>query len=186
MNSRGFNLFITVILLIFSSVSRVNAAIKYEDRSLNPLSPFPAALDTLQKQIGYAFKNVALLRRAMTHASFSEENNKALSILGSHVIEASMSLHSLKKDIDVSSKYLNNLISEISNVESSCAVDGMRLGLEKVVRVSPKTNSSAPAVVCPAFRAIFGAIALDTGKTDDAGNVFLGFHRFQGERALFI
>lgn len=112
----------------------------------------------------------------MTHSSFSEENNRALSILGAKVIETSVSFHALIKDIDISSKDLNRRISNIDNVESSCAVDGIRLGLNKVIRVSSKTNSSTPAIVCGGFRAIFGAIAVDTGKSDDAGDVFLRVH----------
>ncbi|RVW52886.1 Protein nuclear fusion defective 2 [Vitis vinifera] len=74
----------------------------------------------------------------MTHSSFSEENNKALSILGASTIETSVSLQYLKKDIEASAKDLNRRISEISQVESSCAVDAMRLGLQKVIRVSPR------------------------------------------------
>ena len=86
----------------------------------------------------------------MNHAS-SEENNKALSILGTHLIETSALLGSLEKDIDMSSKELNKLVLEISNVESSCSVDGALLGLQKVVRVSPKTDPSSPTIVCIAF-----------------------------------
>lgn len=112
----------------------------------------------------------------MTHASFSEENNRALSILGASVIETSFSFKSLSKDIDISSKDLNHRIAEISQVESSCTGDALRLGLQKVVRVSSKTNSSAPSVVCGAFRAIFGAIAIDTANCDTAGNVFWDVH----------
>ena len=113
----------------------------------------------------------------MTHGSFSEENNKALSVLGASVIETSASLRYLDKDIDISAKVLNLRVSEISKVETSCAVDGMRLGLQKVVRVSPKTNSSTPAIVCGAFRAIFGAIAVDTVNSDEAGKYFWVVHR---------
>lgn len=112
----------------------------------------------------------------MTHASFSEENNKALSLLGSDIIRTAVSFRALFKDIDTSAKELNRRISEISNVESSCAVDGMRLDLHNVIRVSSKTNSSMPGVVCGAFRAVFGAIAVDTGKSDDAGDVFWRVH----------
>ncbi|XP_004508852.1 protein NUCLEAR FUSION DEFECTIVE 2 [Cicer arietinum] len=140
------------------------------------LSPFSSALETLQKQLGYTFKSTSLLRRAMTHASFSEENNKAFSIFGATIIETSVSFNLLSKDVDVSAKELNRRISLISNVDSSCAVDAMRLSLHKVVRVSPKTNSSSPSVLCGAFRSIFGAIALDAENSDDAGKVFLTVH----------
>ncbi|KVH98171.1 Ribonuclease III [Cynara cardunculus var. scolymus] len=139
-------------------------------------SSFSVALETLQKHINYDFQNIGLLRRAMTHSSYSEENNKAFSILGEDIIETTVSLRLLAKDVDISSKDLTDRVSEISKVETSCAVDGMRLGLQNVVRVSSNTNSSTSSVVCGAFRAIFGAIALDTGKSDDAGNVFLVVH----------
>lgn len=112
----------------------------------------------------------------MTHASFSEENNKAFSILGATIIETSVSFNLLSKEVDISAKELNRRLSLISNVDSSCAVDAKRLGLHKVVRVSPKTNSSSTAVVCGAFRSIFGAISLDTGSSEAAGNVFLTVH----------
>ncbi|KAK6249461.1 hypothetical protein SCA6_003466 [Theobroma cacao] len=189
MQLRGSTLFsvITILLFtLFSSVPQAYAAGNYEDQSLKPLPPFSQALETLQNQIGYTFKSIGLLRRAMTHSSFSEENNKALSILGTHVIETSVSLHSLVKDIDMSPKELNNLILEITKVDSSCAVDGTRLGLQKVVRVSRKTAPSSPTIVCGAFRAIFGAIALDSTNTDEAGNIFWGIHSGKAQRAVSL
>lgn len=132
----------------------------------------------------YTFLKIDLLRRAMTHPSFSEENNKALSILGVNVINTFVSMISLRKDIDISPKELNRLISEISKVETSCAADGMRLGLHNMVRISPKTNATAPSVVCGAFRAIFGAVAIDSGKSDDAGSIFWGVHTGEARTAL--
>ncbi|KAF2314699.1 hypothetical protein GH714_030085 [Hevea brasiliensis] len=90
----------------------------------------------------------------------------------------------LGNDIDISSKELNRLISEISKVETSCAADGMRLGLHKIVRISAKTNSTTPSVVCGAFRATFGAIAIDSGKSDVAGSAFWYVHTGKAEKAL--
>ncbi|KAL9252008.1 NUCLEAR FUSION DEFECTIVE 2-like protein [Drosera capensis] len=139
-------------------------------------SPFSTALAALQMQINYTFHDINLLGRAMTHSSFSEENNRALSILGTSIIEASVSFKFLSNDLDISAKALNRKISEISSVETSCAVDAMRFGLHKIIRVSPRTNSSSLSVTCGAFRAIFGAVALDSGKSDDAGNVFWRAH----------
>lgn len=124
--------------------------------------------------ISYTFEKIDLLRRALTHASFSEENNRALSVLGASVIETAVSFQSLSKDIDISSKDLNRIIAKVS--KSSCTGDAWRLGLQKVVRVSPKTNSSAPSVVCGAFRAIFGAIAIDAANCSAAGKVFWDVH----------
>lgn len=117
-----------------------------------------------------------LLRRAMTHSSFSQENNKALSILGDTVIETLVALSSLTTDIDISAKTLNRRIADISKVGSSCAPDGLQLGLQKIVRVSRNTNSTSPQLLCGAFRAIFGAIAVDKGSADEAGKVFSNVH----------
>ncbi|OMO81548.1 hypothetical protein CCACVL1_12368 [Corchorus capsularis] len=189
MSSRDFiffSVFIVTLFELISSVPQAYAIGKYEDQSFKPSSPFSQALETLQNKTGYTFKSIGLLRRAMTHSSFSRENNKALSTLGTHIIETSVSVHSLEENIDMSSKELNNLISEISNVDSSCAVDGMRLWLQKVVRVSPKTDPSTATIVCGAFRAMFGAIAIDSGSTDEAGNVFWSVHNGKIGRAASL
>ncbi|KAF8090885.1 hypothetical protein N665_0462s0022 [Sinapis alba] len=168
---------LAVIGIFSSSSSQVRA----NNVRIKPLpSPFATNLATLQSQIGYKFTNINLLRRAMTHASFSQENNKALSIFGAHLIETSVSLHLLSKDIDTSSKALTRLILEVSNVDSSCALDGNRLGLERVIRVSPKTDASNSAIVCGGFRAIFAAVAIDSGMVDEAVKVFWKVH---GDRA---
>ncbi|XAR50157.1 Ribonuclease III [Bertholletia excelsa] len=174
-----FRKFVSITILVFTIWSRFQTFAQAQllrDRTADPSSPFSTALETLQKQIGYTFESVGLLRRAMTHASYSEENNRALSILGASVIETAVSLNSIVKDVDISPKDLNRQISGISNVETSCAVDATRLGLHKVVRVSPKTNSTTPAVVCGAFRALFGAIAVDSRESDVAGRVFWNVH----------
>ncbi|KAK3225225.1 hypothetical protein Dsin_005087 [Dipteronia sinensis] len=166
-------LFTVLVLAISSSSFQAQAANGSHNQGFKFSSPFDTALDTLQTQMGYNFKSIALLRRAMTHASFSEENNKALSILGENVIWTAVAFSYLRKDIEISPKDLNRRLSDISKVESSCAVDGKRLGLQKVIRVSSKTDATAPIVVCGAFRAIFGAIAIDTGKPDGRWTFFL-------------
>lgn len=174
MNSRA--LFSLLFFLLFTVYSSPQILADGDFRFSKPVSvsPFSIALKNLQNHINYSFDNVQLLVRAMTHASFSEENNKALSILGLSVIEASVTLDLLNRNSDISAKNLNSKISEIIKVEASCAVNGTSLGLEKVIRVSPKTDPSAPNVVCGAFRALFGAVALDGGSLDKAQTVYLG------------
>ncbi|HBZ28898.1 ribonuclease III domain-containing protein, partial [Parasutterella excrementihominis] len=43
-------------------------------------------LTVLEERIGYTFKNKELLRRAMTHRSFSAEHNERLEFLGDSVL----------------------------------------------------------------------------------------------------
>ncbi len=183
--------FIIVAVAVFSpfqASAQAHSTNEFHGRTVKHSSPFSLALDTLQKKLRYDFQNIGLLRRAMTHPSYSEENNRALAVLGASLIETTFSLKLLTKDVDISAKDLNRKIADISKVEASCSVDGVRLGLQNVVRVSPKTNSSTPAVVCGAFRAVFGAIAVDAGKSDDAGTVFWNVHvsDFDTGRALAI
>lgn len=61
-------------------------------------------------------------------------------------------------------------------MNSSCALDGNQLGLQRIIRVSPKTDASNSAIVCGGFRAIFGAIAIDTGLVDEAIKAFWKVH----------
>ncbi|KAL6524415.1 ribonuclease III activity protein [Orobanche hederae] len=180
------SLMTVLLLLLVTLVSSSPQAFAEEpssvfDVTFKASTPFSVALDTLQKQINYTFESVELLRRAMTHASYSEENNKALSILGSSIIESSIALQSLIKDADISAKDLNCMIADASRVESSCNADGTRLGLQKILRASRKTNVMAPAVVCGAFRAVLGAVAVDAGSSDEAGRVYAKIHRGIGK-----
>ncbi|KAM7261581.1 hypothetical protein ACFE04_020658 [Oxalis oulophora] len=48
--------------------------------------------------------------------------NKALTILGTHTIDTSVSLVTLKNEIHISAKDLNSKLSEISKVETSCSI----------------------------------------------------------------
>ncbi|XP_010478019.1 PREDICTED: protein NUCLEAR FUSION DEFECTIVE 2 isoform X2 [Camelina sativa] len=180
MVTNRFTLLLVLVVISISFSSSFSQVRATSETNLR-IQSFSSDLSTLQTQIGYKFNNTNLLRRAMTHASFSQENNKALSIFGTHIIETSVSLHYLTEDIDASSKALNRLIAQVSNVESSCALDGGRLGLGKIIRVSPKTDASNPAILCGGFRAIVGAIAIDdAGTVDKAINVFWKVH---GDRA---
>ncbi|OMO93490.1 hypothetical protein COLO4_16923 [Corchorus olitorius] len=97
----------------------------------------------------------------------------------------SVAIHSLEKDIDMSLKELDNVISEISNV-FSCVVDGMQLGLQNMVRVFAKTDPSSSTIVCGAFCAMFGVIAIDSGSTDKVENVFWSIHNGKVRRAVSL
>ncbi|XP_031492449.1 protein NUCLEAR FUSION DEFECTIVE 2 isoform X1 [Nymphaea colorata] len=136
-------------------------------------SPFSIALENLQKQIGYEFKDVGILRRAMTHPSFSEENHRALGVAGVYLIQSAVAVRYLSNDPEISGSDLSSKVVKMSD-GSACARDALALGLEKVVRVAPKTN--ATSAVCGAYRALYGAIALDSGTVDSAVSVFWNNH----------
>ncbi|XP_043703660.1 protein NUCLEAR FUSION DEFECTIVE 2 [Telopea speciosissima] len=171
----GIGLFFVTIVSFSSFLQGGSADYEHHISTSKRSSPFEVALENLQKQLGYEFQSRGLLRRAMTHPSFSGENNKALSILGAGVIETSVALSSISRNAEISTKDLNRRIIDIFEV-NSCAADGLALGLQNVVRVSRKTNASMPVVVCGAVRAVFGAVAIDATTVDVASKVFWTVH----------
>ncbi|KAF3328497.1 Protein NUCLEAR FUSION DEFECTIVE 2 [Carex littledalei] len=139
-------------------------------------SSFSAALETLQNQIGYQFKTIDLLKQALTHPSYSQENNRALSILGLSSAESAASLRLLANNADASASSVSSAVAEASRL-STCATAGKRLGIGAIVRVASGTDASTPSVICTALRAVFGAVAVDTGSVDAAAKVFLTVYK---------
>ncbi|XP_020581698.1 protein NUCLEAR FUSION DEFECTIVE 2 [Phalaenopsis equestris] len=133
----------------------------------SPSPAFSTGLEILQKQLGYQFKSVDLLRQAMTHPSYSLENNHALSLLGLNAMESAAALSLVSEDPNASAEAVNARIAKISGFDD-CVSAGKRLAIENLVRVSKKTSTSSPNVICGAYRAIYGAIAVDAGGLDAA------------------
>lgn len=134
-------------------------------------SPFDAALAKLQARIGYAFRAPDLLRRAMTHASYSRENGRALAVLGLSASQSAAALGALAADNDAAASAVRSRASEAASV-AACADAGKHAGIPAIVRVANSTSASAAPVVCGAFRALIGAVAVDANSTDAALEVF--------------
>ncbi|KAJ1703498.1 hypothetical protein LUZ63_003277 [Rhynchospora breviuscula] len=162
---------VAIMLLCFFLVSLD----RYQEACASAIessSSFSAALETLQKQIGYDFKSIDLLKQALTHPSYSQENNRALSILGLSSAEAAASLQLLANNADASASSVSSAVADASSL-SKCAAAGKRLGLGAIIRVASGTDASTPSVICIALRAVFGAVAVDSGSVDTAAKVFL-------------
>lgn len=138
-------------------------------------SPFDAALAKLQARIGYAFRAPDLLRRAMTHASYSRENGRALAVLGLAASQSAAALAALAADNDAAASAVTGRASEAAS-EAVCADAGKQAGIPAIVRVASKTSASAAPVVCGALRALIGAVAVDANSTDAALEVFWKLH----------
>ncbi|CAN6291036.1 unnamed protein product [Urochloa humidicola] len=145
-------------------------------------SPFDAALSKLQARIGYAFRAPDLLRRAMTHASYSRENGRALAVLGLAAAQSAAALGALAADNDAASSAVSRRASEAAS-EVACAAAGAHVGIPAIVRVASRTSASAAPVVCGALRALIGAVAVDANSTDAAGEVFWRLHVLTAESA---
>jgi len=151
----------------------ISQAYSVAEQKIHPVmkSPYTSGMEELQTKIKYQFKDQVLLTRAMTHASFSQENNGALSILGSEIIDSAISFRYLWKNSTISKR---DLASQKANLSNSGALlkDAFDLQLHELIRVAPKMDPKAKNVVFGCYRALFGAIGVDARNLDAARGKF--------------
>jgi ribonuclease-3 len=131
----------------------------------------PEQRDACQEALGYKFKNVELLDRAMTHRSAAqghaaEWSNERLEFLGDRVlglivVEALLERFPNQREGELAPR-LNALVSR-----DQCGVIGAALGLGEylIVDKSERLNGgpSKPSLLANAVEAVLGAIYLDGG-----------------------
>lgn len=125
-------------------------------------------INSVEKIIGYKFKNNKLLIKALTHSSYSNEHrvesNERLEFLGDAVIEFIITeklYNEFKGKEGDLSKIRALIVSEKPLAE---AID--KLGLEKYLLKGvgeSKNTTGSKAIKCDMFEAIAGAIFLDGG-----------------------
>ena len=129
------------------------------------------ALGALERALGHRFRDSALLRRALTHASFANENedvedNEKLEFLGDSILnflvtEKLFAAFPLEGEGTLS-KARSQLVSE-----EHFAALARRVGLGSALLLSPGEERSGgrarDARLADAFEAVFAALLLDGG-----------------------
>ena len=126
----------------------------------------PITLHDLQRQLQHSFQNPALLQRALTHRSFSADNNERLEFLGDSVLSLAISSLLYQR--------LNDLPEgDLSRVRSNLVKEGtlhqiaLQLGLPELLRLGEGESKSGgkarPSILADAVEAILGAVYLDAG-----------------------
>ncbi|MDR2127797.1 MAG: ribonuclease III [Burkholderiaceae bacterium] len=124
------------------------------------------AFDLLQDCLGHRFRQPDLLRRALTHRSFSAEHNERLEFLGDSVLNlgvAHLLFASLKQlpEGDLS-RLRANLVRQ-----SALHQIALKLGLPKLLRLGEGELRSGggqrPSILADALEAVIGAVYLDGG-----------------------
>ncbi len=126
----------------------------------------------LQEKIGYKFKDINLLKRAITHSSYSNEqgqpvgNYERLEYLGDAVLELVISDILFTKFSEKTEGELSKLRSNIV-CENSLYSVGTELSLGKVMLLGKGEKatggSTRPSIIADVVESLFGAIYLESG-----------------------
>ena len=123
----------------------------------------------LEKLIRHQFKNIALLEKAITTSSYSNEHPDSpdyqrLEFLGDRVLSLILAEELLDVSESLDEGKLTLLKSEFENNERF-ADYGEEMGLRNYIRASEKRENISPNVIADVFEAICGAIYLDTEES---------------------
>lgn len=124
-------------------------------------------LQTLQKQLGYQFKNKELLIEALTHKSYKQPyNNERLEFLGDAVLDLIVGEYLYKKFTHFEEGNLSKMRASLVN-EGGFTRLAIYLNLGEYIYLSnAEENNSGrtkSSLLSNAFEALMGAIYLETG-----------------------
>ena len=127
--------------------------------------------EKIEKKIKYRFKNKMLLKEALTHRSFTTENNinydnQRLEFLGDAVVQIIITDYIYKKYKEKNEGDLTAIRSALVKRESLAEL-AKYLNLEEYILLGKGETvaggNKRDSVLCDAFEALMGAIYLDSG-----------------------
>lgn len=123
-------------------------------------------VDTVARQLGYAFSDHALFRTALTHRSFGTPNNERLEFLGDGILDcviAALLFHRFPQLAEGDlSRLRANLVRQETLHQLALALkigDHLRLGEGEL----KSGGATRPSILADALEAVLGAIYLDGG-----------------------
>ena len=127
-------------------------------------------MNEAEKKIGYTFKNRHLLKMALTHSSYANENhtrdNERLEFLGDSVLSIIISDYIFKRMQNVDEGDLTKFRATLV-CEQSLATIAEKINLNELIflgRGEERTGGRRrPSIVSDAFEAVLAAIYLDSG-----------------------
>ncbi len=139
-------------------------------------------VDLLQEELGYVFKNPALLLRCLTHVSYdrqkTEGHNEVLEFLGDAVLDLAVSDLLMRANPDKSEGDLSRMRAALVN-SSVLAEKAAALQLGALLRLGKGEERSdgrnKPSILAGAFEALLGGIYQEGGY-EAARNVVEGFY----------
>ena len=124
------------------------------------------SLDSLVKHIDYPFKNPALLTQALTHRSFSGNNNERLEFLGDGVLNFIVAHQLYQRFPKLPEGDLSRLRAQLVK-ESTLAEIAFSLNIGDALKLGEGELKSAgwrrPSILADALEAMIGAVYIDGG-----------------------
>ena len=125
-----------------------------------------ADLTTLQRALGYSFRQGGLLRQALTHPSAGAGHNQRLEFLGDAVLELCVSEKIYARHPEMQEGAMTQLRQKLVR-EERLAQAAQAVSLGEYLRMDKSCSSTGgrknPSVLCDAFEAVLAAVYLDGG-----------------------
>lgn len=121
-------------------------------------------IEALQEILGYTFKDVTLLERALTHKSRGPSNNERLEFLGDSVLGVMAALYLYERFLGLSEGDMSRVRAKLV-CEEALADLGSHLQFHENMRVTEYGACPAirPSTVADAVEATFAAVLLNGG-----------------------
>ena len=120
----------------------------------------------LEQRLGYAFRDQALLARALTHRSFGAEHNERLEFVGDAVLNCVIAAALYRRFPQLPEGDLSRIRANLVN-RDCLLLRAHDLGISGLVRLGEgelkSGGASRPSILADAAEALFGAIFLDSG-----------------------
>jgi len=130
--------------------------------------PLNASHAALQRRLGYAFSDIGLLERALTHRSFGAVHNERLEFLGDAVLNAAVSGLLYERFSGSDEGDLTRVRAHLVREDSLHRV-ALSLGLPQVLKLSDGEarggGAQRPSILADAVEAVIGAVFIDGGFT---------------------
>ena len=128
-----------------------------------------AQLDSFCRKIGYAFKQLSLLREALTHRSHSAGHNERLEFLGDGVLNCAIAGLIFRRFPDLTEGDLSRLRANLVNQQALSEI-ALGLNLGELIRFGDGELKSGgnqrPSILADGLEAVLGAVYLDSSFAD--------------------
>ena len=135
----------------------------------------------LEKIIKYNFRNISLLKTALTHKSFDNNvNNEKLEFLGDRVLGLVISEKLLEKYPDEKEGIIDKKFANLVN-KRTCLLIAKKINLKKFILLGSshkKLERSADKISSDCLEAIVGAIYLDGGLKSVEKFIFIFWEEY--------